>query len=132
MQKLAVEIDRTGSSVLELPWDPKVLADTLSLEYTRIVLFTDGRGHVLHRESRTTPPAHLPELCDILLGAVRQTGLQLGLGEATTVACMYHDGIIVAARSPTTQVSAYILAQANGNLGQLLNQLRRLFVRGIA
>jgi hypothetical protein len=112
-------------------WDPAVLADILSLEYTQAVLFTDGTGQILYRESRVDADPELAELCDTMLGAVSQAGLRLDLGELTVTACLFQNGTIVAARSRFTRTSIFVLARSSGNLGQLFNQVRRVFMRGL-
>lgn len=128
-EALAVDgADETGPSTnlrSATPWDPQVLMDMLSLDYVLAVVFTDGNGLVLHSQVRADVPYQIGDITDIAIGALSRAGDALEIGPLGIAACLYRGGILVAARSNVTNVA--VLAKANANLGQLLNQVRRIF-----
>lgn len=111
------------------PWDARVLADLTDLTYTRAVVFTDGLGRVLHRVTRTDPPAWIGELVDIASGGLSQMGSQLGLGTPGVCVCTFQSGVVILSRSEAARVA--VLADEHANLGQLLNHVRHIFSRAV-
>lgn len=119
-----------GSAVMErgiqARWDGEVVADIASIDYVRAVVFTDGQGRIVDRLGRMELSRDEAEVLDISLANLEQTGRALGMGELQVGVSIFASGIVLSATSRDLRVS--VLAHGTANLGQLLSQVRRIFV----
>lgn len=107
-------------------WDEEVVTDIAGLGYVRGVVFTDGQGQVVHRQGRLELTRDMSEYLDMSLASMEQSGLALAMGELQVGVCMFSSGTVISAASQGLRVS--VLADGSANLGQLLTQVRRVFV----
>jgi hypothetical protein len=109
-------------------WDEEVVADIASLSYVRVVVFTDGLGLVVHQQGRSDLARDTSEHLDMLLASMEQTGGALAMGDFQVGVGIFTSGTVISASSRGLRVT--VLADGSANLGQLLSQVRRVFVSG--
>lgn len=114
--------ERTESQV---EWDAQAVRDIFSTGYTEAVIVTDRNGRVVLSEVRRELPAMVGALLEASLASYVATGQHFNLGEMRLAASLHDSGTIVCGR--TEKHSVFILASSKANLGQLLNQARRVF-----
>lgn len=121
--RASTQIERTPG---QLGWDEEIVADIAGLSYVRGVVFTDGQGQILHRQGRLELGRDTSESLDMLLSATEQTGLALAMGELQVGVGIFSSGMLISAASRGVRFT--VLADGSANLGQLLSQVRRVFV----
>lgn len=119
---------QAGSSA-ESPalWNDGVLAALCALSAVRVVVFTNQQGLVIHTVGRAPLADKLGKVIDVAAGALSKTGERLELGQLRIGVSIYDQGVIVLARSAKLNVG--VIAEAEANLGALLNHVRRIFVQ---
>ena len=121
----------TGERTESQPqWDAQAVRDLVATGNTDAVIITDRNGRVLQSEIRRDVPQMVGPLLEAGLASYAATGHQFNLGEMRLAASMHDNGTMVFGR--TAEHSVFILASSKANLGQLLNQARRVFGRAFA
>ncbi|HEX6242849.1 MAG TPA: hypothetical protein VFZ61_18175 [Polyangiales bacterium] len=106
------------------------MADIAALNYVRVVVFTDGQGLIVHRQGGSELARDTSEYLDMSLAAMEQAGVALAMGELQVAVGVFASGTVISASSHGLRVN--VLADGSANLGQLLSQVRRVFVGGHA
>jgi hypothetical protein len=114
--------ERTESQV---EWDAQAVRDIFSTGHAEAVIVTDRNGRVLASEVRRDVPSLLGPVLEASLASYIATGHHFNLGDMRLAASLHDNGTIVCGR--TEKHSVFILASSKANLGQLLNQARRVF-----
>jgi hypothetical protein len=108
-------------------WDPQVANDLVSLPATKAVVVTDRRGVALCTKLKgvSMPPLDEQELA---IYALQQAAARLAAGELSVSVSICSEGTVIYAAS--SRAHAFILAQQDANIGQLLSYARRLLGAG--
>jgi len=121
MSQAAIAVRAVKSSV---SWNDEVLKDLLALSYVRGVIFTNGKGRVIHANYEAAMVDGFAKIADLALAALGQTGVALKVGPLEVSACLYEQGVVLLSHG--SAIRCAVLADAGANLGALLNHVRRL------
>jgi hypothetical protein len=106
-------------------WDAQALRDIAASRHIEAVVLTSRAGRVLHSELRRDLAEPLGPFLELALECTANMGRRLGLGEMAIAASLNANGAMVCGR--TDEHSVVIITSHKGSLGQLLNQVRRVF-----
>lgn len=115
----------TDTSTSSVNLDERLLGDILSAEYTRAVVVTDKKGEVVSSRIGNHESTWNAVDFDMMLASVARCGSPMDFGQLNITAALYDNGTLVAGSNENNNV--LIVASSGANLGQLFNQIRRVF-----